>query len=223
MKVKPRPRPGRARIRLPVTPFLETLLAGDRAGALALSADALALVGSRVALVSDLIQPAQYQIGELWYEGRIGVAEEHRATAIVQAVVNSLPPTPSSDPVPQGSRCLMATAGEEQHVLGLKVLALAFEDEGWNVKSAGAGASLDEVLEAVRSWHPQVVALSASYLPSAKPVKQAIERIKATGPKVMVGGAAFNRVPGLWSRLGADGHGSDARIALVLARRMLPS
>jgi len=221
MKAKREQRPGRARIRVPVAPFLEALLAGDRSRALVLSSEALALLGSRVAVFSDLLQPAQHEIGELWYEGRIGVADEHRATSIVEAVVSSLPPTRTADPVPRGSRCLLAALGEEQHVLGLKVLRQALEDDGWTTQWLGGRTPLDEVLDAARSRTPLVVALSAAYLPEVQPLKFAIERLKAMGPRVLVGGAAFNRVPDLWARLGADGHGSDARISLVLARRML--
>ena len=221
MKTKPPARPGRARIRLPVAPFLDALLAGDRTRAIALSADALALLGSRVALFSDLVQPAQYEIGELWYEGRIGVADEHRATSIVEAVVSALPPTPSADPVPPGSRCLLAALGQEQHMLGLKVFKLALEDDGWTTQLLGSGISLEKMLDAVRIRRPRVVALSAAYLPAVQPLKLAVERIKAMGPRVLVGGAAFNRVPDLWLRVGADGHGGDARVSLVLARRML--
>ena len=206
---------------MPVAPFLDALLAGDRARALVLSSDALALLGSRVAVFSDLLQPAQHEIGELWYEGRIGVADEHRATSIVEAVVNSLAPTLSGDPVPRGSRCLLAAVGDEQHVLGLKVLKLALEDEGWTTPWLGGRTPLEEVLDAVRARPPHVVALSAAYLPSAQPLKVAIETLKAMGPRVLVGGAVFNRIPDLWARLGADGHGSDARVTLVLARRML--
>lgn len=221
MKTRSSTRPGRARIRLPVTPFLDALLAGDRARAIALSADALTLLGSRVALFSDLVQPAQYEIGELWYEGRIGVADEHRATSIVEAVISSLPPTPSPDPVPPGSRCLLAALGQEQHMLGMKVFKLALEDEGWTTQLLGGRIAPEKVLDAVRIRHPHLVALSAAYLPAIQPLKLAVQRIKAMGPRVLVGGAAFNRVPDLWLRVGADGHGSDARVSLVLARRML--
>ena len=221
MKAKPAQRPGRARIRVPVAPFLDALLVGDKARSLVLSSDALALLGSRVGVFSDLLQPAQHEIGELWYEGRIGVADEHRATSIVEAVINSLPPTRSADPVSRGSRCLLAALGGEQHVLGLKVLKLALEDEGWTTQWLGGRTPLDEVLDAVRARPPQVVALSAAYLPAVEPLKVAIRTLKAMGPRVLVGGAAFNRVPDLWVRLGADGHGSDARVSLVLARRML--
>ena len=215
-------RSGRARIRVPVGPFLDALIANNKARALQLSAEALALLGRRVAVFSDLLQPAQYQVGELWYAGRIGVADEHRATAIVEAVVRSMPPTPSSAPVPRGSRCLLAALGDEQHVLGLRVLRLALEDEGWTTEWLGARVPLAKVLEVVAVRSPHVVALSAAYLPTERPLKFAIESLKLTGARVLVGGPAFNRVPDLWSRIGADGHGSDARVSVVLARRLLP-
>ena len=79
-------------------PFLEALLANDKVSALRVSTEALALLGRRVAVFSDLLQPAQVQVGELWYAGQIGVADEHRATAIVEAVVSSLPVDPG-DPI----------------------------------------------------------------------------------------------------------------------------
>ena len=214
-------RSGRARIRVPVRDFLGALLAGDEVSAVRLASDTLALLGSRVAVFSDLLQPAQYEIGELWYAGRIGVANEHRATAIVQAAVSALPPTPSKFQVPRGSRCLLAALGDEQHVLGLRVFGLALDDEGWTTRWLGGRTPLDKVLEAAEAKPPHVVALSAAYLPAIQPLKLAIERIKLTGARVLVGGPAFNRVPELWTRVDADGYGSDARVSLVLARRML--
>lgn len=204
-----------------MAPFVDALLRGDRAEALALSSKALGILGSRVAVFSDFIQPAQYEIGDLWYAGTIGVADEHRATAIVEDVVRSLPPTPAPAPVPENSRCLLAALGDERHVLGMKVLQLALDDEGWKTRSLGGGASLDRVVAAVRAAPPQLVALSAAYLPVIQPLTVAVGRIKGMGPRVLVGGPAFNRVPELWLKVGADGHGSDARVSLVLARRLL--
>lgn len=214
-------RPGRARIRLPVGPFLDALLAGDEAEALRLALDSLALVGSRVGLLSDLVQPAQNEVGELWYAGRLEVADEHRATRIVEAIVDALPPTPEDDPVPPGSRCLLAALGEEEHVLGMRAFALALEDAGWTSDWLGSRVPLARLLEVVQARPPQVVALGAAYLPDPEPLRLAIERLHRARVKVLVGGPAFNRAPGLWKRLGADASGNDARVSLVLARRLL--
>ena len=207
-------------VRLPVRTLLDALLSGDQPAADKVAADALTLLGSRVAVFSDLIQPAQYEIGELWYAGRIGVADEHRATAIVEKVVRALPPTPSKTPIPAGNRCVLAALGEERHVLGLRLFELALQDDGWTTRPLGGEASLDSVIREVKVRPARMVALTAAFLPSAQPVQSAITAIKTTGAKVLVGGPAFNRVPDLWVRVGADGHGSDARVGVVLARRM---
>ena len=50
---------------------------------------------------------------------------------------------------------------------------------------------------------------------------EVVEGLKDRRVPVLVGGAAFNRVPGLWRRLGADGHGVDARVSLVVARKLI--
>src|SRR2546423_1578033 len=44
--------------------------------------------------------------------------------------------------------------------------------------------------------------------------------LRAASVPVLVGGAAFHRTSDLWRRVGATGHGADARIGTVLARRL---
>jgi methanogenic corrinoid protein MtbC1 len=206
--------------RAPVRPFLNALLEGDGIQAAALAEQALSVSGSRVAIFADLLQPALFEVGELWYSGKLGVAEEHRATAIVASIVDRLPSTPS----PAGSRprrrCLLAAVGEEQHLLGLRLVALTLADDGWEVQHLGTSVPLPELLAFAGRTRPHLVGLSASYLPSVQPLARAIQALKALGAPVLVGGAAFNRMPSLWRRVGAAGHAGDARIAAVLARKV---
>ena len=122
------------RRRLPVRRLVEALVSGDESRSRAIARESLSAAKSRTDVFADLIQPAQYEIGELWYSGRIGVAIEHRATAIVEAVVEDLEPTPSAHPVRPGTSCVLAAVGDEQHVVGLRVLQLALEDDGWLVE-----------------------------------------------------------------------------------------
>lgn len=207
--------------RMPVRAMVDTLLEGDGEKALATALEAQERAGSRVAVFVDLLQPAQYEIGELWYQGRVQVEDEHRATAVVQWVTEKLPPTPSPSPVPPSARCLMAAMGEEQHMLGLRQLQLAFEDDGWPVELVGPRVEARALAERVRQTDPSLVCISAGYLPTATPVQRAISAVHELRIPVLVGGSAFNRVPNLWRRVGADQHGTDARVALVLARRLL--
>jgi MerR family transcriptional regulator, light-induced transcriptional regulator len=209
------------RRRLPVRELVDALVGSDESRARQIAVESLHAVRSRTDVFADLVQPAQYEIGELWYAGRIGVAVEHRATAIVEAVVEDLEPTPSARPVRPGTSCVLAAVGDEQHVVGLRVLQLALEDDGWSVEQLGGRTPVEELVAFVAQRRMALVGLSASYLPSLRALRHSVEQIKARRIPILVGGAAFNRVPGLWRRVGADGHGVDARVSVVLARRLV--
>ncbi|MDQ6855899.1 MAG: cobalamin-dependent protein [Candidatus Dormibacteraeota bacterium] len=207
------------RPRAPVVPFTDALVAGDAGAAIELAVGHLTAVGSRLAVISDLLHPAQYQVGELWYQGRLGVAEEHRATAIVSSVAATLPATPVARPVRAGARCILSGLTGERHVVGLQLLALALEDEGWLVDQLPPPTPRTELVRAIKAWRPDVVGLSAAYVTSTREMAAAIAAIQTLRVPVLVGGPLFNRAPGLWRTVGADAHGSDARVATVLMRR----
>ena len=67
---------------------------------------------------------------------------------------------------------------------------------------------------------PIFVGLSAAYLPRPDALERTIKELKEQRVPVLVGGPAFNRNLSLWTKLGADGHGSDVRVAVALARRI---
>lgn len=197
------------------------LVEGDPGRAGAVVDAALRRLHNRTDLFTDLIQPSLYAIGEMWYSGRIGVAIEHRATAIAESIVARLEPTPSGRPVPPGSTCLLAAVGDEQHVFGLHLLQLALEDDGWRVEQMGGRTPVDDLMAFVRERRMAFAGISAGYLPNMRAIRLAVEGLHLQSIPVLVGGAAFNRVPGLSERMGADGHGHDARMGVVLARRLV--
>lgn len=211
---------GRRSVRSRSRSFLNALLQNDPASAARLVEQELAEVGSRAAVFADLIHPAQYEIGDMWYRGLIGVADEHRATALVETIVDRMSPTPTERPL-LSVRCLLASIGAERHVIGLRLLAAAMADDGWEVEVMENPASVQDVMAVIDRARPQLVGLSAAYLPDPEPIKRAIRLVKERGIPVMVGGPAFNRTPSLGEQVGADAHGADARMALTLARRLV--
>jgi MerR family transcriptional regulator, light-induced transcriptional regulator len=199
--------------------FVDLLRVGDKQRAAAFIQEVFQETGSRVTLFADLIHPAQYEIGDLWYRGEIGIAEEHRATAIVEEITMALPATPAQGRAPRG-KCVLAAVGAEQHVVGLRLLAAALEDDGWTVTMLGGRTPAVDLAEIVSKVRPKFVGLSAGYLPRPDALKTTIGELKKQRVRVLVGGAAFNRNSSLWSTIGADGHGTDARVAVALAQRI---
>lgn len=211
-----RRRPVRASLRS----FLSALLADDRPRAIQIADRELAARGSRSAVFAELLHPAQYEIGELWYQGKIGIADEHRATAIVEAIVDRLPG--QAGPAPSAKlTCLLAAVGAEQHVIGLQMIAAALRDNGWAVRVLPWRSSPEQLIAAVDRFRPRLVGISAGYMADSAAVTRAIKMVKSRGVPVIVGGAAFNRSPGLAERVGADAHAPDVQVALVLARKLI--
>ncbi len=208
------------RPRSPVAPFTTALVAGDAVTAGKLASAFLTATGSRLTVISDLIHPAQYEIGDLWYRGKLGVAEEHRATAIVTGVATAMPPTPVARPVRTGARCILAGLVGERHVIGLQLLALALEDDGWLVQQLPPPTPRAELVRALKEWRPDVVGVSVAYA-SSREITATVAAVRALGIPVMVGGPLFNRAPSLWRQVGASAHGSDARVSTVLFRKYL--
>jgi methanogenic corrinoid protein MtbC1 len=196
------------------------MLRGDVGEAADLADRFLARTRSRVAVFADLLQPAQYEVGERWYRGRASSGDEHRAALVLQRLVGILDPTPARALVPAAARCLLAVMPGEQHTLGLSMLALALEDDGWSVELLDSSCHPSDLPDLVERTRPRLLALSAGYLPSIQGVAEVVRSVRALGVPVLVGGTAFNRSGDLWRRVGASAHGADARIGTVLARRL---
>ena len=207
--------------RPPVRPLVAAMLAGDFSEACLLADQFLARVRSRTAVFADLLQPAQYEIGELWYRGQVGIEAEHRAAMMVERLVTTLPPTPSRSRVPAGTRCLLTVMPGEQHTMGLWMFALALEDEGWDVELLDSECHPHDMADLVERARPRLVGMSAGYVPPKNGLAQVVRAIRELSVPVLVGGAAFNRAGDLWRRVGASAHGADARIGTVLARRLV--
>ncbi len=206
--------------RPPVRALAEAMLEGDLDLASDLAERFLARVGSRVAVFADLVQPAQYRVGDLWYRGQVCVEDEQRAACVLERLVAVLPPTQSRSPVPTGMRCLLAVLPGERHTLGLGMFALALEDDGWEVELLDADCDPEDIPCLVDRARPRLVAVSAGYLPSVHRMAQVVGAIRALSVPVLVGGSAFNRAGDLWRRVGASAYGPDPRIGTVLARRL---
>jgi methanogenic corrinoid protein MtbC1 len=206
--------------RFPVRELIGALLDGDGAGAYELAERVLMETRSRTAVFADLLHPAQAEIGDLWYTGRVGYADEVRVAAHVRRIVERLAPTPTARQVRPGSRFVLAVPHGDPHDVGLMMFARALEDHGWRTEVVAPVHGLDDLPEIVLDRRPRVFGLSAGTLPALSQVERAIGTIRRARVPVLVGGVAFNRRADLWRRLGADGLGTDVRVGVVLAGRL---
>ncbi len=172
-------------------------------------------------LYLGVFQPAMRDIGRLWQENRITVADEHLATAITQAAMARLYDELFRGGGEAGPLLIAACADTERHELGLRMICDVLEMEGWDTVFLGATVPIEDLVAMVRERRPDVVALSASIAPHLGRVRATIDAIRGAmpgaAPLIAVGGRAFADDPGLADRLGADLTATDA----VEAARLL--
>ncbi|GHG28138.1 B12-binding domain-containing protein [Streptomyces filamentosus] len=171
-------------------------------------------------LLLDVIGPVQAEIGAEWAAGRIGVAQEHAATAIQDRVVGALAHRTADGPRPETGEAprhvTVACVDGEWHALPARLLAEVLRGRGFVVDYLGAHVPTPHLIAHLHQTGTDVVALSSS-LPVRLPTAHAaVTAVQAIGLPVLVGGAAFGP-DGRYARLlGADGWAPDARAAARL-------
>lgn len=174
-------------------------------------------------LYVDLIQPAQYRVGELWEAGKISVAAEHLATA-TNSYVASTCYAPLARSTTGGPKALIVCTPDEMHELGPRLLADLLECDGWDVDFYGTSMPVRDLVGAIRERKPRFVGLSAALVMHLGSVKRTITAIReALGmetPPIIVGGNAFRGDAELWKQVGADYYAADASAAVEMLRTL---
>jgi methanogenic corrinoid protein MtbC1 len=110
------------------------------------------------------------------------------------------------------------------HDIGLRALADIFQLEGWRSIYLGADVPKSDLPAMLDVFEADLLLLGSTLSTHIEPAAQAIAivREQVDRPvKIMVGGAAFDELPELWEKLGADAYAADADQALAAAAAML--
>ncbi|HEY1418254.1 MAG TPA: cobalamin-dependent protein [Myxococcaceae bacterium] len=202
--------------------YLAAQLAGDRREAVRLlMEEGIGRGNSVLDLHLQVIQQAQREIGRLWEQNTISVAQEHQATAVSQLALAHLYQQ-SIRRRPVGRSVLMACVEGELHDVGARICADVLDLHGFDVRFLGANVPTDCLLSFVEHTRPHLVALSvtlATHLPAARAALAAL-RARTEAP-LAVGGRALD-LPGAREGWGAAAiFGADALDFLKAARAAL--
>lgn len=113
------------------------LLAGDENGAWGIAQEMLAGGASPKQVYLELFVPALQRVGQLWEQGKITVADEHRASGVTQRLVGRMGPLFR----PRGPRVgtvIVGTPAGETHALPTALVADILRGEGFDVVDLGA-------------------------------------------------------------------------------------
>ena len=172
--------------------YVQLQLRGDRREALRFL-DGLVTEGHTISDIrSHVIAAGQREIGRLWEESRIGVAQEHMATAISQLALANLyrhaPPHPARD-----RKIVIACVEGELHDFPARLVADALDLAGYETRFLGADVPTDSLIKVLDEEEPDLLALSITMPFHATALRRQVaavrERTSGTLP-IAVGGLA---------------------------------
>lgn len=143
------------------------------------------------ALYEHLLRPALVQVGVLWEQNRVTVAQEHVATAIVDALLHDLFDRAKPAAL-TGRRALVACVEGELHQVGARMVADTLELRGWDTRLVGAGVPLVALERMAEEHRPHLLALSMSMAWNLGSLNQALAALSDI-EQVVVGGHFFER------------------------------
>jgi methanogenic corrinoid protein MtbC1 len=190
----------------PVAALLALFDQRDRAGALKLAHDLLDEGWTYTQLITDLLAPAQQQVGRRWEVAEWNVAQEHAATAITDSVLSALALELPAD-TRRPFEVVVACAEDDWHVLPVRMFAELLTLDGWPITFVGASTPHEHLRPFLVQRRPFAVAIGCSvpiFLPG---VQRMVDAAAAEGVPALVGGA---------------GCGPDARRAAALGAHWAP-
>jgi len=138
-----------------------------------------------VDVLARAVVPAMARVGTAWAAGDLSIAEEHRASEIIERLLAAMDQRRPGRP--RGTIVVTAPEGE-QHGLPVAMAGAALRDDGWTVELLGRDLPLDALADFVAGAAPDLVVLSVTDPSSELAARAARDRLAAAGHAVLVGG-----------------------------------
>ncbi|MED4115628.1 cobalamin B12-binding domain-containing protein [Priestia megaterium] len=141
-------------------------------------------------IFQQFISVSMAQIGMMWEEDEISVADEHLATTTCDYILSRYQLCIRQEVIKNEKKGLFLCIENEQHFLGLKMISILFEEHGWQTKLLGADSPLLHATHAVEQWKPDLVGISFSLTHHIEKASEYIEGLQKTKhqPLILVGG-----------------------------------
>ena len=202
-----------------LTAFQDAVAKVDVTNALGVVDAALADGADPIALLTQVVGPAQRVVGDKWQRGEWSVADEHAATAVAMSATETIARAVRRTPVVRG-RVVVACAEREWHALAAMMIDCALRSDGWETTLLGASTPALRLSQYLQDLGPDAVAVSCSVLGSLPTTRRFIEASRAAGIPVLVGGPAFGTDDLRATSLGATAWAADAAHAIEVIRTM---
>ena len=200
----------------------DAIVAGDKAGAVALAADAVRSGADLLEVIEKGYVPGLQKVGELWEQGDYFLPELISSAEAMKAAMAVLEPELDRKKIEArtGGKVVIGTVEGDIHDIGKNLVASMLQAGGFEVFDLGADVKLERFIEKAEAVGAQIICLSALLTTTMTNQKRLIGLLRDRGLrdkyKVLVGGAPASRK---WAdEIGADGYAENAVAAVKLVR-----
>jgi len=134
-----------------------------------------------------------------------------------------LQPILLSQKVEPVGKVVLGTVKGDLHDIGKNLISMMLEGGGFQIIDLGTDVSAENFLDAINTYHPDIVGMSALLTTTMGNMKKNIEYFHehnvSSKIKVIVGGAPITQ--SFAYDIGADGFSSDASQVVLLAKKLL--
>ena len=171
--------------------YLRALLDGDRDAASAIVNELIPKRTTVADIYLQILAPAMFQIGELWCDGKVNVAQEHLATQITLEQMDKLRLI-QSIPRSLAYHVMVCCVEGEHHFIAAKMAADLFQMEGWQVDFLGPDVPTAALIEIVGARRRNLLALSITLESNLRRTRALTKKIRKLpgAPYIIVGGRA---------------------------------
>lgn len=199
---------------------------GQRGGLEAVLAELLARM-SPLEIINGPLMAGMDEVGKLFGEGKLIVAEVLVSAEVMQAAVDYLRPHLQGDAAAPRGSLLLATVRGDVHDIGKNLVGIIFSTNGFRVTDLGVQCPSDKLIAAWQQSPSDLIGLSGLLVRSAHQMVETVADLAAAGIRVpiLVGGAAlspvFTRERIAPAYPGPVHYAPDAMAGLSLATRLL--
>ncbi len=157
-------------------------------------------------IFDNLVSPALSRIGELWFEGKLTIAQEHIASRTIICALQKLRcvlPVAESNGIP----AICCTIEGDFHELPAHFAQIILENEGFEVINFGANMPVYALCDEITQLSPKLICISSTILSDvdrlSRDFRSFSEKLCRLNATVVLGGRAFEE-PNIRNRFPAD-------------------
>ena len=182
-------------LELPIPERLaRNIIEGTKEGLDEALAVALETYESPLAIINDPLMKGMAEVGRLFNENELIVAEVLQSAEAMKAAVAFLEPHMEKSEAASRGKVLLATVKGDVHDIGKNLVQIILSNNGFEVVDLGIKVPPTQLIDAVKEHQPDAIGLSGLLVKSAQQMVVTAEDLQSQGVDlpILVGGAALS-------------------------------